>query len=366
VRLTPTSRAVGLPLARDLPATGPGRVPLLRAGTILTHSYVRSLDDLGIYAVWVHDELSEGIDPVELMPAGVRAETAHQVQDALTAARDAFASQQPLADDVVRDLRGVADTIARTIVDSPAAALALTDLAAADGYTHRHSVNVTALGLLIARTMWRREGWVDWRGQRRFDRIDEMLAKIGLGLLLHDIGKMAIPTEVLNKPGALTEDEWELMRTHPETGAEMLKSDTISPLVRSVVREHHERWDGGGYPAGLAGAEISDFARIAAVADVYDAMTSNRPYKRASPPHEAVQVILDGDGSAFDPDVVAMFRRVIFPYPVGTEVTLPDGRVGVVADLDPEEPTTIVVRVEAPGGAQQLLVDMRETAIHAR
>ncbi len=112
-----------------------------------------------------------------------------------------------------------------------------------DQYTHRHSVNVTALGLLLGRTIYRRHGWVDYRGKRRFDGIEARLALLGMGLLLHDVGKIAIPAAVLNKPGPLDEGEWELMRTHPDAGVALLRSETISPLVKSVVRHHHERWD---------------------------------------------------------------------------------------------------------------------------
>ena len=230
----------------------------------------------------------------------------------------------------------------------------LGDLAGADQYTHRHSVNVTALGLLLGRAYWRTEGWIDFQGRRRWDRIDERLAKLGMGLLLHDIGKMVVPSEVLNKPGKLEADEWALMKTHPEAGVALLDSATISPLVRSVVRDHHERWDGSGYPRGIAGDRIGEFPRLAALADVYDAITSQRPYAAAAPPHVGVRVITDGHGQAFDPAMVGVFSRIVMPFPVGTELTLPDGRIGVVAGADVERPYEPLVRVED----EELRVDM--------
>jgi HD-GYP domain-containing protein (c-di-GMP phosphodiesterase class II) len=168
-----------------------------------------------------------------------------------------------------------------------------------------------------------------------------------MGLLLHDIGKMVVPAEVLNKPGKLDAEEWALMQTHPDAGVALLDSATISPLVRSVVRDHHERFDGSGYPRGLVGDQLGEFARIAAVADVYDAITSQRPYAPAEPPHVGVRVIADGAGSAFDPTVVQVFRRLVMPYPLGTEVTLPDGRIGVVAEIDPDRAYEPLVRTEA-------------------
>jgi HD domain len=231
----------------------------------------------------VEDPESEGIQPVELLSEPVRVETATKVVSALDEARAAIGDNQRLAHDVLADLRGVVDLIAASIADSPDAALFLGDLAGADQYTHRHSVNVTALGLLLGRAYWRTEGWVDFRGRRRWDRIDDRLAKLGMGLLLYDIGKMVVPAEVLDKPGKLDSDEWALMKTHPDAGVALLDSTTISPLVRSVVRDHHERYDGSGYPRGIAGELIGEFPRLAAVADVYDAITSQRPYAPAEP-----------------------------------------------------------------------------------
>jgi HD-GYP domain-containing protein (c-di-GMP phosphodiesterase class II) len=291
------------------------------------------------------------------MPEAVRTETAAQVHHALEGARDAFASEQPLPADTLRDLSGVVSRLSTSIADSPDAALAIADLAAADAYTHRHSVNVTALGLVLARDQWRREGWLDYRGHRRYDRLDERLGHIGMGLLLHDIGKMAVPREVLNKPGPLDEDEWELMRTHPEAGVALLDTRAVSPLVITVIRDHHERVDGSGYPRGIGGTDIHQFSRIAAVADVYDAITSEQPYKTAAPPRAGVDVIVAGPGRAFDPEVVESFRRIVFPHPVGTEVRLLDGRTGIVVRVDPQSPDVPIVRLPSSDGPVEVAVD---------
>jgi HD-GYP domain-containing protein (c-di-GMP phosphodiesterase class II) len=358
MRLTPLSRACGQTLARDLPPTGPNRIPLLRTGTVITPRFQRALGEHGIHALWVEDGLSEGIEPVELLPEPVRAETAAKVASALDEARTAIGDSQLLAHEILAELRDVVDLIAASITDSPDAALFLGDLAGADQYTHRHSVNVTALGLLLGRAYWRTEGWVDYRGERRWDRIDERLAKLGMGLLLHDIGKMVVPSEVLNKPGKLDAEEWELMQSHPDAGVALLDSATVSPLVRSVVRDHHERYDGSGYPRGIAGDHIGEFPRLAAVADVYDAITSQRPYAAAAPAHVGVKVIAEGGGRAFDPALVGVFRRIVMPYPVGTEVRLPDGRIGVVATADQDRPHEPLVRVDG----SEVHVDLGDAA----
>jgi HD-GYP domain-containing protein (c-di-GMP phosphodiesterase class II) len=235
--------------------------------------------------------------------------------------------------------------IARDVEDNADVAVALDDLASADGYTLQHSIDVAAIGMLIGHKLFRESGWLDHLGRRTYVRRDRRLARLGLGLLLHDIGKLVIPIDVLNKPGQLDEGEWQMMRSHPRAGVEMLRSDLISPLVKVVVRSHHERWDGGGYPDGLAGEEIHQLARIAAAADVYDAVTSERVYAAARPPDVGVQIVLDGSGRAFDPDVVDVFKRVVAPYPPGTEVRLSDGRRGVVASVPPDKLDQPVVRI---------------------
>ena len=166
---------------------------------------------------------------------------------------------------------------------------------------------------------------------------------------------MVVPGEIMTKPGKLDAEEWALMRTHPDAGVALLDSATVSPLVRSVVRDHHERWDGSGYPRGLSGERIGGFPRLAEIADVYDAVTSQRPYAPAEPPHVGVRIIADGAGTSFDPVIARVFRKVVMPYPVGTEVTLPDGRIGVVATVDADRPDEPVVRLD---GAEAR-IDMR-------
>jgi HD-GYP domain-containing protein (c-di-GMP phosphodiesterase class II) len=162
-------------------------------------------------------------------------------------------------------------------------------------YIVEHSIDATVLGLSIGRRLVPEDG----------------LRELGTGLFLQDIGKLALPPSLVHKPGPLAPDEWELMMQHPLLGLEFLRDDTISAQAKSVVRSHHERWDGSGYPGGLVGGEISLFPRIAAVADVFGAVTSERFYAEALPRHEGVELIRAGSGSAFDPRVVEAFFDVV-------------------------------------------------------
>jgi HD-GYP domain-containing protein (c-di-GMP phosphodiesterase class II) len=161
-------------------------------------------------------------------------------------------------------------------------------------YLVEHSIEATVLGLSIGRRLVSQDA----------------LEELGTGLFLQDIGKLALPPSLVHHPGPLAPDEWELMMKHPLLGLEFLRDDSIPARARSVVRSHHERWDGSGYPSGLVGEEISPFARIAAVADVFGAVTSERFHARAMPRPDAIDLIRSGSGSAFDPTVVEAFLDV--------------------------------------------------------
>jgi|SRR5436190_9103273 len=319
-------------------------MPLLRSGAKITERYCRALAEAGIHAVWVHDPVSAGIEPHDLVPPSVREEAAKTVSDALAGARAAIENGQALSPAFAQELSRIVEQLVAAVAGHSGAALCLTDLQAADAYTHQHSIDVCALGLLLGKYLFARDGWEDYKGRHRIDGVDRRLHHLGMGLLLHDIGKLAVPTKILNKPGRLTDAEQEIMRTHPEAGASMLDHDTFSPIVRAIVREHHERWDGAGYSQGLAGHDIHQLARIAAVADVYDAVTSERPYRPAQSPKLGVDVVNGGSGTQFDPEVVAVFRRLVFPYPVGTEIVLANGTAGVVAEIDADEPERPLIR----------------------
>src|SRR3954468_13740754 len=363
VRLIPTRKIRdGVELARDVVNGPPGTAPLLRAGVKLSARYATLLPRAGVGSVWIDDDLGEAIDVNEPLTPETRTKVHKATAGALAAAGTALRTGSGMSHEVVESLTDVAAAMVEDLLDCPEAALALEDLNAFDDYTHRHSVQVTVLGLLIARRAWQTDGWTDYRGQRRYDRIDDRMRKLGLGLLVHDVGKLAVPPEILNKPGRLTDDEMTVMKTHPAAGVELLRPADLSPLALSVVRDHHERIDGSGYPQGIFGEQIQDFPRIAAVADVYDAVTSERVYKPAAPPHVGVRVIREGAGTQFCPNAVRNFRAVVMPSPVGHEITLPDGRTGVVAAVDPAAPDVPTVRVHGDAGVEEFTVDMTAPA----
>lgn len=332
-------------LARDVPSGFHQVVPLVRRGVRLEAHHKNALTREGVTAVYVDDELSEGIEVGQLLSDETRtvvmgglvrtfAETSSRLTDARGIRRAA-----------VLDLADAVRQICDDLAHADHAVVALTDLATTDSYTLQHSLDVTALGLLIARRHFREFGRQASLGRRSYAQIDAHLIKLGLGLLLHDIGKLSLPATILKKAGRLNEREFELVRTHPAEGVRLLGGDLVGPLVKSVVRSHHERWSGSGYPDGRSGLDIPEFARIAAVADVFDAITSARVYSGAAPQCVGVQAILDGAGSEFDPAIVQTFRKVVAPYPVGTEIPLTDGRRGIVSSVPAAQLDRPTVRV---------------------
>jgi len=194
----------------------------------------------------------------------------------------------------------------------------LIDLKVFDDYTFYHSLNVAVLSLVLGVAL-------------KYNK--EELYKLGLAALLHDIGKVFIPKDILNKKGKLTDEEFEIIKTHSDKGFEYLKNTYNVPITTYMgVRLHHEKYNGGGYPLGKKGEEIYVYARIIAIADVYDALTSDRVYRKAMTPSEAMEYIMGNSGIMFDPNLVELFIRKVAPYPVGTSVQLSDGRVGIVVE----------------------------------
>jgi HD-GYP domain-containing protein (c-di-GMP phosphodiesterase class II) len=308
--------------------------PLLRVGSTVTDAFRKTLLVAGITSVWIDDEASRGIEPLETIQEETRQRGVECLRETFKEMSQPTPSGPSLAPETVEELHDTAAAIVADIERNAAVAIALNDLAAVDGYTMQHSLEVTAIGVAIGSRTLRQRGWIDHKGMRRFDDIEHKLVVLGVGLMLHDVGKLELPRALLTKAGPLDAKEWELMRMHPEIGYRILKSVSgVDPVSRAVVRWHHEQWDGSGYPDKRAGQRIHQFARIGAIADVFDALTAHRSYKRPLPPHAAYALVLSKAGSHFDPEIVDVFRESVAPYPPGTGVTLSDGSRGVVKSV---------------------------------
>jgi putative nucleotidyltransferase with HDIG domain len=193
----------------------------------------------------------------------------------------------------------------------------LSDVYTYDNYIFTHSLNVTMYTLAIGLEL---------------KLPAKELEILGLGAILHDVGKMKIPEPILFKAGRLTEDEYLEVKKHAEEGYKILKSlHTVPLLVAHCAYQHHERLNGSGYPRGIEGCEIHQYGKIIAVADVFDAVTSNRVYRNAMLPHEGLEILYAGSGILFEPKIVEAFRKSVVIYPNGLTILLNDGRKGVVS-----------------------------------
>lgn len=354
MRLAATASVVpGTELARDV-SVSPRPGHLLCAGVVVDRRLLEALLENGITRLWVKDDLSEGIEPAPVLGERRRSEAIAIMARLHASAQRALLTPRPRLDEgLLSDLGRLGERIADDAIEASGRPGDLLDLAAAARYPLNHPVDTAALAILLAIHHMRTAGWRQGTGAQRFDAPRSELARLGLGVLLCDIGMLSLPRSVLEETGPLTEADAEQVRAHPLTGADLLGGNT-SFVLKSIVRGHHERWDGLGYPDGHAGDAIQRFARYAAVADAYDAMTAERVHRAALPPADAWTEIVAGSGTAYDPAVVQAFSDVVPRHPLGTQVTLADGRAAVVAEVDLDAPANPTVRVHEGGAVVEL------------
>lgn len=303
---------------------------LLRAGTTLTPSLSAKLKLRKIPFVYIDDPMTKGINPVDVVSEENRRRALSKTSSIITGLIKKKQDRIVVKADF--NIRKEVEAIIDDVKNHPASMYNIINMQSMDDYLFHHSVNVGIIAIILGVGM----------GYSK-----NQLLELGLGAMLHDVGKTLIPLEILNKPDILTAEEFETMKEHPQYGFEILKEQPSIPLISAhIAFQHHERWNGSGYPRGLKRQEQHEYARITAIADVYDALTSNRSYRRPYLPHEAVELLFGAGNYHFDYELVKIFRDKIAIYPVGMSVLLNDGRIAVVSEenrISPQRPKVRVI-----------------------
>lgn len=287
---------------------------VLAANTVLTQDYVQRIRKLNYNGVYIEDDLSKDIKIVNIINDRIRAQTVKGVKDIFICTEN----KSPISKKKFKNMQNQIASIVDEILENPNLMVNMVDLKVFDDYTYFHSVNVAVLSIVIGTSLG-------------FGK--EELCNLGFGALLHDIGKVFIKKEILNKNGILTDDEFQEIKKHSYMGFDYIKKEFGANRSSKIgILDHHEKYGGGGYPNNLEGGEISLFGRIISIADVYDAMTSDRPYRKGIIPSEVIEYIMGSSYILFDPDLVKLFIRKIAPYPIGTIVKLSNGLTGIITE----------------------------------
>ncbi|MFZ5822752.1 MAG: HD-GYP domain-containing protein [Bacillota bacterium] len=334
-RVATTEIRSGMRLGKSI-ITADGRV-LLQAGTLLRESFVGPLLAHGVASVYIVNELAPDVEPVDVVSEEVRHQLSAEMKKAITEIDRTFNEASKLgmrhfhASLRTEKLKLTIDQIVGELMANPKATVSLQDIRTADEYTLGHSVNVCILTTLLGVEM----------GYAAHE-----LRELALGALLHDVGKTAVPPEILNKPSKLTPEEMEIMNQHTSMGWMMLKDQPeVSYTAAIVALQHHERWAGGGYPMNLSGNQIYKFARVCAVADCYDAMTADRVYRKGLSPVVAMETLSGPMHGFFEPRILLAFLNCIAPWPVGSMVEITGGQKAVVLSAERGRADRPVVRV---------------------
>ncbi|SMB90653.1 metal dependent phosphohydrolase [Thermanaeromonas toyohensis ToBE] len=296
-----------------------GRV-LLNKGVILKPYYIQRLRELGIPAVYIADETGPEEEIADVVSEATRLKALKLVKETMEGVKGNRSAGKATLIEPQR-VRQVVENIIEDLLSHKGIMVNLKDIRALDDYTFAHSVNVCIFAVITGITL-------------KYPKAS--LLQLGMGALLHDIGKTLIPVEILNKPGPLTPEEYEIVCKHAQLGFEILnQQEGLGKLVPLVAGQHHERYNGSGYPCGLKGEAIHEFAAITAIVDEYDALTADRVYRKAYPAHEAYEMLAAAGNFKHDYRLVKAFLSNVAAYPVGTLVQLNTGEVGIVLETLP-------------------------------
>lgn len=293
----------------------------------LTEEYIKAIKKLNFNGLYIIDDISKDIEIINVISTKVKAESVKAIKETFILSENKKDIKKEQIDLIQRHV----ETIVDEILSHNQLMINMVDLKVFDDYTYYHSVNVAVLSIIVGVSL----------GLTKSE-----LSVLGFAAILHDIGKVFIDKDILNKPDRLTAKEYEMMKAHSLLGGDYIKNAcTISLEAYLGIVDHHEHYEGTGYPNGYKENRISLYGRVIAIADVYDALTSNRPYRGPLLPSEAMEYIMGASMTLFDPKIVEAFIKKVAPYPVGTCVILSNGLKGIVIENHEDLNMRPVIRV---------------------
>lgn len=337
----------GMELARNIQGPNP-MLPFAVAGCKLNERIIARMQSVGVQGAYINTQLAEGIEPEDFVEPELKAKMLTSIRKAFDESLKKMTFQS--SRQIYQEITSVAETVVMNILSKDKYLFQMIDIRDYDGYTYSHSLYVGILSVLLGRYIG-----------LPLNRLND-LALCGL---LHDIGKTDIPIEITNKNGPLTDDEFEVMKQHPNISYEKLGQNTIiSQAVLQGIRTHHEKFNGTGYPLGLAGEDIPLYGRILAIADVYDALNSTRPYRKAWAPRKIFDYLSGCADTHFDPELLTAFLQCVAAYPVGTVVHLSDGSTAIVRGNTPGFALRPIIRIIAPPTKAGTDLDLSSEALN--
>ncbi len=315
---------------------GSDGVLLIKKGSIFREQYIPRFIDAGVSEIYVDEfgrmtpetvnNIRRSLNIQDVIHEKTRTHAQNQIKKTMMKFKSVTNTDIQKISDLVQDM-------IEQLLDKKDFVFALSQLRSVDDYTYQHSVNVGVLALIIG---------ID------LDLSPEQLKHLGMGAILHDIGKIVIPEEILKKPAKLTSEEFREVKRHTEYGYDILIQTDIPDESAQIALYHHEKFDGTGYTMGLRNTKIPLFARIVSVADVYDAMSNDRVYQRRSAPDKVFREITHLGDKHFDMHIMETFAKHINIYPTGTGIILNSGHRGIVLYQNKLYPESPIVRVFLP------------------
>jgi len=300
---------------------------LINRGAVLTARFIERLVRQGIPALYIVDDFLPDVEFEDVVNNQTRVKAINRVRNLFNRTVNS-----KIIPDETNCLYDSIDEIKNKLLNNQSLMINLVDIRSMDDYLFGHCVNVCVLSLAAAIHLG-------------FNNAS--ISILGMGALLHDVGKVMVSKDILNKPGKLTTDEYEVIKKHPSYGYEIIMNNLphIRKLAAIIALQHHERLCGDGYPKGLTGDKIHRFSQIVGMADVYDAMTADRVYRRGYPSNEVYEMLSASGNYHFDYELVKAFLYNIAPYPVGSIVRLSSNEIGLVVKNQKKHPFHPQVKV---------------------